>query len=93
MAEQEQQSGYFWIDTDMPGYGVEDHGKHGYHPVRIIGTDEHGFPICVQLGPKSWDWSGYQSRSQAWRFIQRKYFPKAIRLRTQKPATRKRKAG
>ena len=73
MSEREVNAGYVWMDDDMPGFGVEYHGRHGYHPVRIWGEDEH-----EQLGPRTWGWSGYDRRAQAWRFIQRKYFPKSV---------------
>lgn len=76
----------------MPGFGVRDNGKHGYMPVRIITDDaanEAEWPAeCVDIGYDLVARTGYVSQARAWRFIQRKYFPKKMRLRAQKPRPR-----
>lgn len=79
MSEREDDEKGWWVDGEMPGFAVEWHGKHGYHPVRIVDDG------AVQLYPRIRGWYGYDNRQQAWNFIRRKHFPEKLRLRAEKP--------
>lgn len=72
-----------YLDESMPGFGVRDNHKHGYMPVRIR-TTLSGEVWHEDLGNDMLARTGHISYERAWKHIQRKYFPKALRMRKER---------